>query len=309
MRHEMRNERIVTQGVRSALNKWKLFTVKAIPVMAQSKVVPSFSPFMLSYVEDLTGAMTLGHMRGIERTMIGAMPVLAQQRGLRLSVYEDAIEAQAIQLEMAEGSVRVIKEHYRTVAMSTMTEATLTIQPRLNKAMQEVVERGMLAREAIPFLRERLGAIGMGPRASSHLLETYYRTGVQTAYHAGRWLSAQDPAISSILWGYEYSTVGDDRVREEHAQLEGITLPKEHPFWQRYYPPNGWDCRCTALEIFSVDKAGSKDAPEGYIIKEPPKGLDTQVRDRRFDGNPGTMENFPIRAATSNTVRGLINRS
>ena len=26
-------------------------------------------------------------------------------------------------------------------------------------------------------------------------------------------------------------------------------MPKDDPFWDNYYPPNGWNCRCTAIEI------------------------------------------------------------
>lgn len=42
----------------------------------------------------------------------------------------------------------------------------------------------------------------------------------------------------------EYKTIGDGRVRDEHRKLHGTILPVDHPFWQIYYPPNGWNCRC-----------------------------------------------------------------
>ena len=41
-----------------------------------------------------------------------------------------------------------------------------------------------------------------------------------------------------------YITMEDDRVRPEHQALDGITLPLSDPFWNKYYPPNGWNCRC-----------------------------------------------------------------
>lgn len=47
----------------------------------------------------------------------------------------------------------------------------------------------------------------------------------------------------------QYRTAGDGRVREEHAAMHGITLPADDPFWDKYYPPNGWRCRCTAVEV------------------------------------------------------------
>ena len=41
----------------------------------------------------------------------------------------------------------------------------------------------------------------------------------------------------------------DDRVREDHAILHGTTLPPSDPFWSLYLPPNGWNCRCTAVQV------------------------------------------------------------
>ena len=32
----------------------------------------------------------------------------------------------------------------------------------------------------------------------------------------------------------QYRTAGDDRVREEHAALDGVTLPPSDPFWNHY---------------------------------------------------------------------------
>lgn len=47
----------------------------------------------------------------------------------------------------------------------------------------------------------------------------------------------------------QYRTANDDRVRPEHADLEGVTLPIDDPFWASYYPPNGWNCRCTVVQV------------------------------------------------------------
>ncbi len=55
-------------------------------------------------------------------------------------------------------------------------------------------------------------------------------------------------------YNLQYRTVGDDRVRPEHAAMHGITLPPSDPFWASYYPPNGWNCRCT--EALAKDKKG-----------------------------------------------------
>lgn len=50
-------------------------------------------------------------------------------------------------------------------------------------------------------------------------------------------------------YNLQYRTVGDDRVRPEHKQLNGITLPPTDKFWEDFTPPNGWNCRCTVIQV------------------------------------------------------------
>ena len=50
-------------------------------------------------------------------------------------------------------------------------------------------------------------------------------------------------------YNLQYRTAGDSKVRPEHAALNGVTLPPSDPFWQTYYPPNGWNCRCTVVQV------------------------------------------------------------
>ena len=43
-------------------------------------------------------------------------------------------------------------------------------------------------------------------------------------------------------YNLQYRTAKDDKVRPEHAALDGVTLPMSDTFWETYYPPNGWNC-------------------------------------------------------------------
>jgi len=77
----------------------------------------------------------------------------------------------------------------------------------------------------------------------------------------------------------QYRTAGDDRVREEHAALNGTTLPQSDPFWKSYLPPNDWNCRCTTVQVHKgkypqsdSDKAIAKanamtDTPKKQIFR------------------------------------------
>ncbi len=50
-------------------------------------------------------------------------------------------------------------------------------------------------------------------------------------------------------YNLQYRTANDSKVRPEHAALNGVTLPPSDPFWEEYYPPNGWNCRCTVVQV------------------------------------------------------------
>ena len=53
-------------------------------------------------------------------------------------------------------------------------------------------------------------------------------------------------------YNLQYRTAGDDKVRPEHAALDRVTLPITDTFWEEYYPPNGWNCRCTVVQVLKT---------------------------------------------------------
>lgn len=84
--------------------------------------------------------------------------------------------------------------------------------------------------------------------------ETYNRRYLRAEYNfvsasaemAGRWEQFERDGDRYHL---QYRTVGDSHVREEHASMNGVTLPFSSPFWEVHFPPNGWNCRCTVVQV------------------------------------------------------------
>ena len=76
-------------------------------------------------------------------------------------------------------------------------------------------------------------------------------------------------------YNLQYRTANDDKVRPEHAALDRVTLPITDPFWESYYPPNGWNCRCTVVQ---VRKSKYPETPhdEAMSLGEQATGNDTK---------------------------------
>lgn len=87
-------------------------------------------------------------------------------------------------------------------------------------------------------------------------LEAEYQFATGSAIMADKWQSI----VGGDRYLLEYRTASDNRVRPEHQTLEGIKLPKEDEFWNKYYPPNGWRCRCTVAEILKSKNEASDSA-------------------------------------------------
>lgn len=71
----------------------------------------------------------------------------------------------------------------------------------------------------------------------------------------------------------QYRTAGDAKVRPAHAEMAGITLPASDPFWAEFYPPNGWGCRCSVVQV-RKSKYPATDHEEAMARGESALGLD-----------------------------------
>ncbi len=129
---------------------------------------------------------------------------------------------------------------------------------------------------------------------SPHRLRTIFDTNLRSSYAAGRWERIQRQK-DAMPW-LRYSAVQDVRTRPHHAAWHGTLLPVDHAWWNTHYPPNGWYCRCRAIQISDrqVKRRGlrpTKSPPAGTrkwlnrrtgAVSEIPLGIDPG-----FDWNVG----------------------
>lgn len=94
---------------------------------------------------------------------------------------------------------------------------------------------------------------------NENYLRAEYNAAISQSRSASMWMEIESNA--ELLPMLTYQTVGDGRVRPEHAMLDKISRPVNDKFWNNYFPPNGWNCRCTTIQTdseFKTDMRGFK---------------------------------------------------
>jgi SPP1 gp7 family putative phage head morphogenesis protein len=106
----------------------------------------------------------------------------------------------------------------------------------------ELNDKLTVSGKVVPFNDFKKAALAINEKYNLNHLQAEYQTAVQAGHHARNWSEFQ--RTKHLFPNLKYRTVGDGRVRDEHKKLDGIIAPIDSDFWRKYYPPNGWRCRC-----------------------------------------------------------------
>lgn len=218
----------------------------------------------------LVAAHLVGRRRGL-LTAQAARPQL--KMSMSVDALKEAVRFVKARAGLTAGQYALLESLYSEQALKAAKGFSDAVERQVLAAVEESVVTGAHARRGRQLVGQAL--TDAGADADGHLVETLFRTQASLAYMAGRLNADKDEAVQEILWGYEYATVGDDRVRPSHAALDGTRLPKEDPLWRTIMPPNGYNCRCTVMEVFDE---GSR--------REPGRGAGP---DAGWEFNPGEL--------------------
>ena len=115
-------------------------------------------------------------------------------------------------------------------------------------------------------------------------LRAEYNFCQQSANMAAKWEQFQ---ADGDRYNLQYRTAGDDHVRPAHAALDRITLPPSHPFWEKYFPPNGWNCRCTVVQVRKSKYPQTPDSEVEHLIEATVPDGSPSGKEDMFRFNPG----------------------
>lgn len=176
------------------------------------------------------------------------------------AMYDNGGDSFSVELLSSEEARAFISEHaslldssYQSVDMSDRLRVRLNNSDHIFSGLKAFHEMN----EAFPKLLDENGNRKPFEQFLSEVRaidSTYNRNYLQAEYNyahdsatmAARW---EEYAEDGDRYNLQYRTAGDGKVRPEHVALNGVTLPLSDPFWDSYYPPNGWNCRCSAIRV------------------------------------------------------------
>lgn len=170
-----------------------------------------------------------------------------------------------------------------TVAKVTRLDILEDIRQALAKALSEGKTARWFKKELTPVLQAKgwwgkadatdpsTGEPVTIQQGSPWRLDTIYRTNMSTLYSAGRWAEQRANIDDRPYW--MYVAIRDSRTRQSHLALHGLVFRADDPFWQSFYPPNGWRCRCSVVAL-SADDVRRRGLSVGFAASR----LDTSMR-------------------------------
>lgn len=197
-------------------------------------------------------------------------------------------------IELSPGSWRDIWQAAHARAFTVAKVSAMDVLRDIRAALDDAVKEGTTLREFKKGLQETLERKGWlapkGERAIVQMpdgtirkrltgwrLDTIFQTNLGSAYQTGRYKQMEEVKEARPFW--QYMTVGDPSVRDEHAEHHGKVYQADHPFWDTWYPPNGFNCRCYVKSL-----SGRQMEQRG--LKEETRGTDT-LPDEGWRYNPG----------------------
>lgn len=169
-----------------------------------------------------------------------------------------------------------VKDYYFDQLPQELRKLAFTVSNLETLRQVEIVQRSLqnAMREGLSFDQWK-NELDMDTvrNLSRSRLETVYRTNTASVYNKSTRYNAVTSKVTPYLM---FSSVGDSRTRPQHAELDGIIKRGDSPFWNKYTPPLGFNCRCSIIPLSNAEakKRGISRASESDL-PSPDSGFDS----------------------------------
>ena len=199
---------------------------------------------------------------------------------LKVLPFDEAIKFFKDKVTVPKEVFRELTDEAKVAAFSSVQIARADIMLDVQNEIDRALKQGI----AFDTFKKNLIIKEMGWGGDlPYRLDTIFRTNIQTAYNAGHF--QQQQVVKDTRPFLEYVAVLDANTRPSHAAQDGKVFPIDHPYWSKWTPPNGFECRCTTRQLSDaeVKREGLK-----VLSKEPKTQPDTG-----FAVNPGKVAHEP----------------
>jgi SPP1 gp7 family putative phage head morphogenesis protein len=203
--------------------------------------------------------------------------------------FQEAIDFFKDKVTLTPAQFRKLAQEYQSLAFTVSGIAAMDVLSDIYTELLKAIEKGLTAQEfadSAQDIFERKGWEGLTP----YRVDTIFRTNVQTAYMVGHYRRMTDPDVVDRRPYWQYDAVNDRRTRPAHRALDGKVFRYDDPFWDTWYPPNGFRCRCAVRSLSEGEMKQEGRTVETKIptyIEPPGMPAIPLYPDTGFDYNPG----------------------
>ena len=180
----------------------------------------------------------------------GMMKAVYKTEGAQLSIdilstpqVREFIECHSSVLDSSFEKVKMSDAMRKRLHRSDFIFSGIKTFHELNEAFPSLIDENGERKSFERFLND---VRSIDQTYNSNYLRAEYNFVTASAEMAAKWDGFMQDGDRFNL---QYRTQKDDKVRPEHAALDGVTLPPSDHFWAEFYPPNGWNCRCTVVQV------------------------------------------------------------
>ena len=202
-----------------------------------------------------------------------------------------------------------IKQRLRTLAFTVSKVTNMEHLQAILDELHDAVKYGNTVQEFKEQLKEKLDAKGWEGKLPRQI-DLVFRQNVQTAYQVGRYVQMTTEAAVETRPYWMYDAVDDDRTRPQHKMMDGVVRRYDDEFWDQWYPPNGFNCRCGVISLSeSAVKRLGLTIGEGLV--EATVDITTGERtywrpDKGFETNPAKTDYTPDYSKFDPEVRAAV---
>ena len=220
---------------------------------------------------------------------------------------------------------RDVWQAQHTMAFTVAKSTGFDVLKDIHAAVDDAISRGLTFKQFSAQLTPILQAKGWWGKmekpdpltgevkdvqlGSPRRLKIIYDTNMRMSQAAGEWARIQrTKRYAPYLM---YTAIRDSATRPLHRQWHGTVLPVDHPWWQTHYPPNGWRCRCSVIQLSAHDLEAlgyqvSPDPVDDLVMYTNDRTGETQMIPRGID--PGFAYNPGVAALDGHAARALMGK-